>query len=275
MSKKNTSISITKKNTERDDILFIFYKYFRTSDYIVTYIPEEGKEGKESKKYILISSVFSPSNSCIELAFNKKEMIIYEIHRCLFTKTESISNSSKGIGNSILKNLIKIAKTFNLKNIRLWDTSTIQNPYKSGFNISLFIYKILIEGESWYNKNGFKNENHDIEKKEWDIMRNETFIIIFLKFKDITIKKQILEKKTDVIKVLNKYSNLQNNMFIFLEKYSIKYTFTVEDVFKKLEKIRLTLEGKKIINDFYFNLEGLIDLFEDNIKYSPDLILII
>jgi hypothetical protein len=266
MSKKTSPFSITNKKIPiKDYVLSIFYKYFKESEYIVTYFPDD------ELIYISISSVFD-KEPCIQLSFNNKEMDVSGIHRCLFSAAENISNIPKGIGNNILKQIITIGKQLKLKKIMLFDASTITNPFKSGYYISLYIYKILIEGESWYNKNGFKHHDHDIEKKIWDIMRKDTFIIIFLKFKDNTVKKQILDKTTDNLKVLNKYSKLQTNMFIFLEKYSIKYTAPVEDVFKKIEKIRLTLEGKKIINEFYFILDGLIDIFQDNIKYSRNLV---
>ena len=157
-------------------------------------------------------------------------MNIDGISRCIFSDDENISNRSKGIGNLILKNLIKIGSELNLKQVELVDASTIINPYKSNCNINLAIYKILTEGQSWYNKHGFKSMNHEKEREQWDKLRQENFLVIFLHFKETIVKKKVAlaYSKTEILQIIDKYSKLQDSIFIFLDEYSIKCTHKVK-----------------------------------------------
>ncbi len=266
MSKKNTTNTINTKST----ILSIFKKRFPPSKYKVWYTEYQHK----APIYISIATLHDTSEPCIQLFINNKMMDIGEITRCVFNDTNNISNSSKGLGNTIVKNLIKIGSELNMKQLELVDGSTIINPYKSECNINLSIYKILIEGQSWYNKHGFKSINHETEKAQWETIRNDNFFSVFLKYKDNSIKKKIklIETRTDIIHILDTYSKLQDSIFIFLDDYSIKCTTKVRDVFKILEKERLLLEGKKNIKEFYLILSDLVNLFNENIKYSIKLI---
>lgn len=272
MSKKNNP------NNIKSNILSIFNKKFPSSNYKVWYTTFED----DDNIYISISTLYQKSDPCIELSFNKTRMDITSLSKCIVNESNNISNSSKGLGNQTLKHIIGIGEELNLKQLQLIDASTIVNPYKSECSIDLSIYKILIEGQSWYNKHGFKSSNHDKEKVKWDLIRNENFLSTFLKFKDETIKKQIelmnyhqnytICNKHDITQLINKYSKLQDNIFIFLDDYSIKCTAKVKDVFKVLEKERLTIEGKKNIKEFYCLLSELINIFKDNIKYTQTLI---
>jgi hypothetical protein len=45
--------------------------------------------------------------------------------------------------------------------------------------IPLAFYKILLDGESWYNKYGFTNDEVEIEKPKWDLLRKELFMIVY------------------------------------------------------------------------------------------------
>jgi hypothetical protein len=271
MSKKNNINNIIPI---KSNILSIFNKKFPSDIYKVWY---NTYEPNEKQIYISISSLYKKSDPCIELSFNKTTMNITSLHRCIFTESTNISNSSNGLGNQTIKHIIKIGGELNLKHLELIDSSSIVNPYKSECSINLSIYKILIEGQSWYNKHGFKSINHDKEKLKWDLLREENFVSIFLNFKDNIINKEIallnyICNKHDVTKILDKYSKLQNNIFIFLDEYSIKFTAKVKDVFKVFEKERLILVGKKNIKEFYCMLSELADLFKENIKYTQKLI---
>jgi hypothetical protein len=270
MSKKN---NINNINNIKSNILSIFNKKFPSSNYKVWYTTFE----QDANIYISISSLYKKSDPCIELSFNKTTMYITSLHRCIFNESNNISNNSKGLGNQTLKHIIKIGAELNLKQLELTDASTIVNPYKSECTINLSIYKILIEGQSWYNKHGFKSINHDKEKLKWDLLGEDNFLSIFLNFKDNIINKEIallnyICNKHDITKILDKYSKLQDTMFKYLDICSIKCTAKVTDVFKVLEKERKTLEGKKNIKEFYCILSDLVNLFQENIKYTQKLI---
>ena len=215
---------------------------------------------------------------------------MFYLSKCLFNESESMYNISKGVGNKSLKHLINIGSDLKLKKLILWDASNINISYIYNENhfrhrISLAMYKILIEGQSWYNKNGFKSIYHTKEKIEWDKIRNEPFFITFFKFKDATMEKNItklLEYKVVVreyiLDILDKYNDLQTRFIIFFEENSLEYTHKVKDVFKLLDQQRLILEESETTvtdkkkADFYYILKELVKLFKNNINYTKSLV---
>ena len=285
LSKSKKNNTLLSKSKSKKDILFIFYKYFRVNNHKITFYYNE----EHNTIYIEIYSSYDKSNPCIELNFTKTEMEIDYLSKCLFNESESMYNISKGVGNKSLKHLINIGSDLKLKKLILYDASNINISYiyngeSNKYRISLAIYKILIEGQSWYNKNGFKSINHEKEKIEWDKIRNEPFFITFLKFKDATMKKNItklLEYKVDVteeiLEILDKYNELQTRFIIFFEENSLEYIHKVKDVFKLLDKQRLILEGGATVidkkkADFYYILKELVKLFKNNINYTHSLV---
>lgn len=80
---------------------------------------------------------------------SENSIIIYQLSKC-----GEIS------GTSILAKIIKIGKDLRKNTIDLADASDI---YIEDCKYSLSHYKILLTGQSWYNKFGFISENHDTD----------------------------------------------------------------------------------------------------------------
>jgi predicted metal-binding protein len=92
-----------------------------------------------------------------------------ESHFCIFEDKITIYTISKcgeRSGTSILEKIIQIAKQLNKSTVNLADASTI--TISKGCKYDLSFYKILLTGQSWYNKFGFISENHatDVDYNE-------------------------------------------------------------------------------------------------------------
>lgn len=98
-------------------------------------------------------------------------------------------------GKEILNKIIKIADRLN-KNIELSDSSyKIFETMKCTYSLSHF--HILLHGESWYNKFGFKSKTHEEDKLHNEKIRNLPLHEFIQMAKDIYIKKELRELDMD------------------------------------------------------------------------------
>lgn len=75
----------------------------------------------------------------------------------------SLSKCGEISGTTILDKIIKIGKELHKENIVLQDASEIK--YSPDCRYSLAKYKILLTGQSWYNKFGFVSINHVTDRE--------------------------------------------------------------------------------------------------------------
>ena len=126
--------------------------------------PNKFKIVSKNTKFI-IHNVNNPNKECLIFRVNQlnKTITIDFLHKCVVN------------GNTILKKIKQIAKDINFSYIKLIDGSNIEyNRHKCDYTLST--YQILLKGQSWYNKYGFKSNNHNDQLKKWYKIRNTSFI---------------------------------------------------------------------------------------------------
>ena len=113
-------------------------------------------------------------------------------------------------GKEILNKIIKIADRLN-KNIELTDTS-----YKKfeTCTYSLYHFHILLDGESWYNKFGFKSRTHEQDKRHNEKMRNLPLYEFIQMAKDAYITKELRELDMDCA-VMEQRPSLYKELEVF------------------------------------------------------------
>jgi hypothetical protein len=208
---------IDKLNFIYNDIEYIFFK-------------SEIDEGH----YVLYST---DEYECVSILIDRKNKLA-EIHGIGNYKTCVITtDSNTSVGTILLNITIKILKKYKdklgINKIILTDNS-IKN-FTNNINIELSTMLILIYGETWYGKYGFRpydmllskldEINNNKYNKNIQIMKNITITDAnILKYIKLTNKKSIIE---DVEYLLKKYPNYLLSDFIksFLKKYdkSCKY----------------------------------------------------
>ena len=186
-----------------------------------------------------------PHEVCLKLDFNHndKSLFIDEINKCKYK------------GRKNLTNAIEIAEKLKYDTISLGDFSLIQGKSCS---YSLKIYKILLNGESWYNKYGFKSKSHKEEQLKINEIRNDVFrkniYNFYLKKKDIDFN--------DILQSLKSIESM----------YNINVNLLTKTVFKRLDIIRNKLKTEHEKNTFICILSPIIELFKNNIRYDNYLI---
>jgi len=232
-----------------NDIEYIFFKSDIDEDHYVLYSTDEYE--------------------CVSILIDRKNKLA-EIHGIGNYKTCVITtDSNTSVGTILLNITIKILKKYKdklgINKIILTDnsikncTDTNIKNCTNNINIELSTMLILIYGETWYGKYGFRpydillskldEINNNKYNKNIQIMKNITITDAnILKYIKLTNKKSIIE---DVEYLLKKYPNYLLSDFIksFLKKYdkSCKY-FNL--FYKQLfDSIKLT--------SFYKGLFGL------------------
>lgn len=175
-----------------------------------------------------------------ELSYNNNVFLIFRIiKKNIYVdwlgKTPDIS------GNEILKRLENVAKLFSAKKIILDDTSFI-DWHDNVINLSIF--KILINGESWYNSKGYYIENFYLFKNEWEIIRNKTFCELFYMY---TYDLYLLYLEQIDLCESNIYTSRKN-----FEKRLIALNNSVEITKHNFNEIKKKLVDNAIIS-FIFN----------------------
>jgi hypothetical protein len=180
-------------------------------------------------------------------------------------------------GNTVIKHIKFIGKELDCVHLQLEDESTIYQIDNTKFTLYLYdilgenctiplaFYKILLDGESWYNKYGFTNDEVEIEKPKWDLLRKELFMNVYLR------SKNKINKSNDIsfVKQTEKKNNLlQKKMLVFLGENDISPFLSVKKVFGLIEKKRKLLNDVKEATHFYCELSKIIKTFEYQIFYQ-------
>jgi hypothetical protein len=172
-------------------------------------------------------------------------------------------------GNTVIKHIKYIGKELDCVHLQLEDESTIYQIDNTKFTLYLYdilgencsiplaFYKILLDGESWYNKYGFTNDEVEIEKPKWELLRKEPFMNVYLRSKNkINIQ---TERKNNL---------LQKKMLVFLGENDISPFLSVKKVFGLIERKRKLLNDIKEATHFYCELSKIIKTFEYQIFYQ-------
>tara|TARA_B110001469_G_C9639605_1_gene321385 strand:+ start:1779 stop:2564 length:786 start_codon:yes stop_codon:yes gene_type:complete len=253
------------------NIQSIIEKYFK---------PTKFKIISKNRQFI-IHNVNNPNKECLIFRINtiNKTITIDFLHKCVYN------------GNTILKKIKQIAKDINFYYIKLIDGSNIEyNKHKCDYNLST--YQILLKGQSWYNKYGFKSNNHSVQLKKWYKIRNTNFIKNIFNYSNNTklntfyndndnyYKKKVIIKKTKKYKkTIKSHKSIKYNLkshykneykiLEFMNNYSLNILDSTKNVFKEFEKIRLKIRDKTELKYFNCHLNKIILLFDSNIKYNP------
>lgn len=101
------------------------------------------------KEYLVIKIYKKvPVSNCIQFEIKNDHIYIKSLNRC-----------GDIYGTTLLNKIFNLAQELqNIQNIQLYDESYILKCNKI---ISLATIKILITGQSWYNKLGYKSENYE------------------------------------------------------------------------------------------------------------------
>jgi hypothetical protein len=163
-----------------------------------------------------------------------KPILTFEIIKLtyLFIEIDAINKCNIN-GNTIIKHIKFIGKELGCVTLRLEDQSTIYQIDNTKFTLYLYdilgekctiplsYYKILLNGESWYNKYGFTSDEVEIEKPKWALLRKEQFMNVYLRYKNKNIEEflsySLYDKRTKRIKSMignKKYTKImRNNMY--------------------------------------------------------------
>ena len=233
--KQTTSIRITKYLTS------IVNKFFPTTQ--INYDVRELGKGKYIQFYL-----WKDGNHCITILFNhtNKTIKLIELDTC----------NHPFNGRKSLTNVIQIAHKLNYKYIELIDVARIQHinsKTKKDCNLSLKIYNILLNGQSWYNKYGFLSKSHKHEQEQINTIRNTPFNNVLYQFSNYNMS--IYSKMRDT---------LTDNLSINIGKKT-------KNVFKDLEKKRNSLSTNIEKDNFFCTLNPILELLNNNILYDYNL----
>jgi hypothetical protein len=150
-------------------------------------------EGYIEQLNILFDKIFSFSYeikaNTINIKLSQDNCMLYLQITDDYMYLSWLVSCSKMKGTQMLNNIILFCKKNNINKIELKDDSLIQakcTDNSEGFLYNFAMYKIIKNGESWYNKNGFKSENYkqEIEHNKEIIKQTFNTIIKDRKFKE-------------------------------------------------------------------------------------------
>ncbi len=150
-------------------------------------------------------------------------------------------------GNDILTRLNRVFWKLKSKKITLYDVATLNVTNNPEHKIKMWIFNILLHGQSWYNRHFYKQRTYDTDMKFNDIFRKKTFTPVLIqqinrKFNSLVVDKNTtfeeFAKRADAIwknkETTNENRKLWYNAYIIMENYIIKN--------KKLKYEYFTLE---------------------------------
>lgn len=156
-----------------------------------------------------------------------------------------LSKCALNTGTKLLTKIEEFARLANIKRIHLEDASVIEPC--NGVRIKLYNLSILCTGQSWYNKHGYKSENHDAE-----VNHNRKLI------------------QTSIVKYIknNDYITLSNILTPDAEEPNVEGT--VQEVFQQLKHYLLSNNCSHIENIEF--IEYLTNIMEPYIVYNGELL---
>jgi hypothetical protein len=202
----------------------------------------------DDNHFILYSYEENPLD-CVSIIISKEDKIA-EIHG-IGNYEKCLQNSNTNIGSTLLKITIKMLKKYKdklgINMITLTDNS-IKNCKKN--NIILSKMLILLTGDTWYGKYGFRP--YDIQVKSINDMMNNKYnknrkIMSKITIKEANILKHIsraLAQREEIVEDIKKLLAVQPNMLVtdfltqFLKNYdkTCKYfSLFYEDLFEDLQ----------------------------------------
>ena len=178
------------------------------------------KSNIDNVNYILYS--FTDNLECVSILINIEEKVA-EIHGIGNYKTcVSTSLSNTSVGSHLLKITIKMLKKYkdklNINHIVLIDNS---KKKCDKVNINLTKMLILLTGNTWYGKYGFRpydNDYYVLHNKRNDIYNNNIYIMNTKTISDIDIMKYIKLTKKELL-ILRTQELLNSNPKYLLKDY--------------------------------------------------------
>jgi len=203
-------------------------------DLIITYKDYEYKYTQimDEDYYILYSEDDSESD-CVSVVIDK-ERKVGEIHGIGNFKSCLIDSNTK-VGSTLLKITIKMLKkykdTFGINKIVLTDNS-VKKCKANKEDIKLSHMLILLTGDTWYGKYGFRPIN--VKTYDYDEILNENYnnnklIMDKITIKEANIMKYIkMTKDKNVIYAVEKILEKDENMLLkdFLQRFLKEYEST-------------------------------------------------
>jgi hypothetical protein len=184
--------------------------------------------------YILLSESYDEFD-CISIVINKENKV-GEIHGIGNFKSCLIDSNTK-VGSTLLKITIKMLKkykdTFGINKIVLTDNS-VKKCQSNKEDIKLSHMLILLTGDTWYGKYGFRPINvktYNYDEILIENYNNNKFIINKITIKEANIMKYIkMTKNKDVINAVEKILEKNENMLLkdFLQKFLKEYEVTCQ-----------------------------------------------
>ena len=199
-------------------------------------------------------------------------------------------------GTEILNKIIEIADRLK-KNIELTDTSYKKfETIKCSYSLSHFY--ILLHGESWYNKFGFKSKTHHADKLHNEKIRNLPLHKFIQMATDTYIKKELIELEYDAdvmisnphlyIDELEQYESVDSYIFIKREALLRTILLDVDEFITEFGTFDENTKVSRIVSEIFTNfieidhpttcnrkiqlLKQFIDSSRHVLKYSKGLI---
>ncbi len=189
---------------------------------------------KTYKKYSNIHYYVTYDKICFSFYIRYTRLYLTNLYKCRYSGTEN------------LERLEIFARAINIETISLGDESEFN---WGNIKISLFLMKILTKGQSWYNSLGYFSGNHIKESKEWNRIRNLTFL---------DIKKSLL---TLTYPEYEEKSIFRYGLVLFAQYYDIElrddnFTAVLEDginfMYENITELDLNNTSIKIVSGYIY-----------------------
>jgi len=228
-------------------------------DLLITYKDNEYKYTQimDEDYYILYSH---DDFDCVSIVIDT-ELKVGEIHG-IGNFESCLINSNTKVGSTLLKITIKMLKKYKdilgINKIILTDNS-IKKCESNNSDIKLSHMLILLNGDTWYGKYGFRpinSKTYDYDEILNENYNNNKLIINKITIKEANIMKYIkMTESQSVIKAVHKILKINENMLLkdFLSNFLQQYDSTCHHFFKFYDRLYNDLKLEK----FYKLLFGL------------------
>ena len=171
------------------------------------------EESEIDDNYFILYSIDENPHDCVTVIISKEDKTA-EIHS-LGNINTCVRYTNENVGSTLLKITIKMIekyhKKLDIRKIILTDNS-IKKCEKSDIILSIFL--ILLTGDTWYGKYGFKPQDKTLRKK----YKENKEIMSKIRISDIDLIKYIKLTKEDTI-IKNTIKIIKNNPNMLLKEY--------------------------------------------------------